>query len=91
MNIHKETTELRKYYETLQIDLISQMDEVELPEINEKLSINNFNSYIEKLEKLFEAFSDEEKRNLSEQKRLTLSILKQAFQEYRIPPYTSYT
>ena len=62
-----------------------------MPEINEKLSINNFNSYIEKLEKLVEAFPDDEKQNLSEQKRLTLSILKQAFQEYRIPPYTSYT
>ena len=84
--MHKETTELRKYYETLQIDLISLIDEVELPMINEKLSIDNFNSYIEKLETFFEEFTADELKS-NEQKILTLNILKQAFHDYKIPEY----
>lgn len=90
-NIHQEATELRKYYETLQIDLISLLDEVDLPEMNEKLSIYNFNDYISKLEKFFIDFKHEKQEsNLSEQKRMTLNLLKKAFLDYKIPKLELY-
>lgn len=87
--IHRETTELRKYYENLQIDLISLLEEYEIPEIaNEKLSIYNFNSYIDKLNKFFETHRDNE--NLNEESRSTLNILRTAFQSYKIPIQPEY-
>lgn len=55
--------------------------------MNEKLSIYNFDSYIEKLEKFFQELTNEELKNLSEKKKSTLNILKSAFQDYKIPEY----
>lgn len=90
-NLHKETTELRKYYETLQIDLISLLDEVELPEIEEKLSIDNFNDYIVKLQKFFEIISREkEQNNLSDRKKRTICLLKDAFNQFKLPEIPEY-
>lgn len=55
--------------------------------MKEKLSIYNFDSYIEKLEKFFQELTNEELKNLSEKKKSTLNILKSAFQDYKIPEY----
>jgi Zn-finger domain-containing protein len=79
----KETTELREFYESLQIDLISILNGVDIPDIDEKLSIDNFDSYFARLQAKYSE-TPQTSEQLDRRQRF-LSVLRKAFQDYQTP------
>lgn len=77
----KETIELGEYYESLQIDFISILNGLDIPNIDEKLSIDNFNSYFDRLQTKYVEMTCKR----SEHRQMFLSVLQRAFQDYQIP------